>query len=141
MKHILISTIFLFFFNSLSAQTRDSTSNKLDARFFGSWSGSEKGAEWEGVSKYWIQHRAGDGTFLLLFTIIGKKGEVQNFAEKGKWWVDNGIFYELHFASGKTDTYSFDILDNEHIKFKLKSTDINFANENYEFIDTRIKDE
>ncbi|MFD2146025.1 hypothetical protein [Mucilaginibacter antarcticus] len=76
----------------------------------------------------------------VFFTIINKKGEVQNMAEKGKWWVKDGVFYELHFNTDKTDTYTFEVIDEEHIKFKLKSTDVAFADSNYEFIDTKLTD-
>ena len=82
-----------------------------------------------------------DGTYLLLSTAIPKKGEVESFAERGKWWIENGLFHELHFVSGKTDIYTFEVLDDEHIKFKLKSTEFNPANSNYEFIDTKIEEE
>lgn len=139
MKHLFYLT-FLLCFNSLSAQTTDSVSKRIDPRFLGSWSGSEKNGQQKGISKYWIQHRTEDGTFVLLFTMVNKKGEVQSMAEKGKWWIENGVFYELHFASGKTDTYSYEVLDDEHIKFKLKSTGISFSNEDYEFIDTKMKE-
>jgi len=140
MKHPLLYLIFLFWFNSSSAQTTDSIPRQLDLRLVGSWSGFEKGSQLKGAAKYWVQHRADDGTFILLFTLINKKGEVQSTAEKGKWWVENGVFYELHFASGETDTYTYEILDNERTKFKLKSSAMSFSEEKYEFIDTKIKD-
>jgi hypothetical protein len=141
MKTSLITLTLLFYLNALSAQTTDSLSKSIDSRFLGSWSGFDKGSQIKGTTIYWIQHRMADGTYIFLYTAINKKGSVESFSEKGKWWVENGIFYELHNASGKTNTYTFTILDANRIKFKLKSTELNFDGDSYEFIDTKIDEE
>jgi hypothetical protein len=66
-------------------------------------------------------------------------GEVVNFSEKGKWWVENGIFNEYHENSRETDTYTYVLLDENHVKFKAKYLAMEHDNEEYEFIDTKIE--
>jgi hypothetical protein len=112
----------------------------LDPKLFGTWNGSEKDQQVKGISKSWIMHRFEDGSFVLLFTAV-ENGEVSNFAEKGKWWIDkNGAFNELHFDSGKTDIYSYIMLDNNNVKFKAKLLSLDHENQEYEFIDTKLDD-
>lgn len=106
-------------------------------KFVGSWKGSEKDNQTEGTTKYWIQNRYKDGTFVLIFTTVNNC-EVEHLAEKGKWWIKDGIFYELH-NDGKTDTYTYEILDDNQIKFKAKNLSLDFENSTYEFIDTRVE--
>ena len=106
-------------------------------KFIGNWKGSEKDNQTKGVTKYWIQNRYKDGTFVLLFTTVANC-EVEHLAEKGKWWVKDGIFYELH-SDGKTDTYTYEILNDNEIKFKAKSLSLDFESPTYEFIDTRVE--
>jgi hypothetical protein len=141
MKYLFTTLISLFFCGSLLAQNTDTTKRKIDQRLVGSWSGSDLGHQQKGVNMYWLQSRNPDGTFVSLIIAIDKKGKVENIAEKGKWWVENDVFYELHFVSGDTDTYTYEVLDEEHIKFKLKSTALNMANSNYEFVDTKVDEE
>ena len=111
--------------------------NREKNKFVGSWKGSEKEYQTEGVTKYWIQNRYKDGTFVLIFTTV-TNCEVEHIAEKGKWWIKDGIFYELH-NDGKTDTYNYEFLDENQIKFKAKDLSIGFENSNYEFIDTKVE--
>jgi len=58
----------------------------------------------------------------------------------GSWWVDNGKFYELHKADGKTDVYTYEVLDGTHVKFKEDHMSIKQVSENYEFVDTKMED-
>lgn len=106
-------------------------------KFVGSWKGSEKDNQTDGVTKYWIQNRYKDGTFVLIFTTV-ENCQVEHLAEKGKWWIKDGLFYELH-NDGKTDTYTYEILDENQIKFKAKDLSLGFENSNYEFIDTKVE--
>jgi hypothetical protein len=39
-------------------------------KFVRSWKGSEKSNQTDGVTKYWIQNRYKDGTFVLIFTTV-----------------------------------------------------------------------
>jgi hypothetical protein len=108
-----------------------------EKKFLGSWSGSEKDNQRKDLTKYWIQNRYKDGTFVLIFTTI-ENCEVDHLVEKGKWWLKDGLFYELH-NDGKTDIYSYEILDENQIKFKAKEMSIGQENNNYEFIDTKVE--
>ena len=112
--------------------------NKKDEKkFIGSWTGSEKDNQREGLTKHWIQNRYKDGTFILMFTTI-ENCEVEHIVERGKWSIKGGLFYEYH-NDGKTDIYSYEIIDDNHIKFKAKQMGIEQNNEEYEFIDTKLE--
>ncbi len=141
MKYLFTLLISLFFCGSLLAQNTDTTTRKIDQRLVGSWSGSDMGHQVKGLNMYWVQNRTADGNFTSLFINIDKKGKVESIAEKGKWWVENGVFYELHFVSDKTDVYTYNVLDDERVKFKLKSTELEMANSDYEFVDTKLEEE
>lgn len=134
MRKVVFITFLLFYCVASSAQTSQS---KIDSRFVGTWSGSENGQQREGLQKHWVQHRFADGNFILLFTTISEDGEVESFAEKGKWWIEDGNFHELHFVSGETDVYSYQFLDDDHVRFKAKKI-IESADGNYEFSDERV---
>ncbi|WP_333601040.1 hypothetical protein [Flavobacterium sp.] len=132
MKKIVI-ILFIVFSQAIFSQEKT-----VDSKLFGSWSGTEKDNQKIGMTKNWIMHRFEDGNFVLLFTIV-EDGEVTNFAENGKWWIENNTFYEYHNNSKETDVYTYQVLDETHVKFKMKSTQIDYANENYEFIDTKLE--
>lgn len=135
MKKIFLLLFSLFI--SLISYSQ-SAEKKLDPKLFGTWNGSEKDNQVKGMSKSWIMHRFENGEFVLLFTAV-EDGEVTNFAEKGKWWIDeNGVFNELHYVSGKTDTYTYLLLDENNVKFKSKFLSISHENKDYEFIDTKL---
>ena len=140
MKYIFTICVLLCCFSYSSAQITDLTTKKIDDRFIGTWTGSEKDKQVKGLTKYWVQDRSENGTYLILFTIIDNKGKVQSSAEKGRWWVTNNVFYETPFSSGTETptTYTFEFLDGERIKFKVKSSSVSFDDENYQFIDTKI---
>ncbi len=108
-----------------------------EEKFIGSWTGSEKDNQIKGLTKHWVQNRYKDGTFILMFTTI-EDCEVDHIVERGKWRIKDGLFYEKH-NSGKTDIYSYQIIDDSHIKFKAKQIGVEVANEAYEFIDTKLE--
>lgn len=116
-----------------------SAQGKLDPALFGSWEGSEKDGQQKGMIKHWVMHRFEDGTFVLLFTTI-EDGIADSFAEKGKWWIENGLFHEYHNNSKQTDVYSYRLIDADHVQFKAKSLAMDMENPDYQFIDTRIKE-
>jgi len=130
MKRLLI-VAFLFLGQMILGQT------SLDPKMFGSWKGSEKDQQIMGVEKHWIQHRFEDGTYIILFTVV-EDGEVTTSSEKGKWWIENGDFHELHSGSKAADVYTYKFLDDDHVQFRVKSTKSNFENPEYQFIDTRL---
>jgi len=131
----LFTLVVLWVVCSVSAQSSKATHDEI---FVGTWSGSEKDQQQIGLEKHWVMHRFGDGTFVLLFTII-EDGEARSQAEKGKWWTENDEFHELHFVSGLTDVYSYTFLDDYHIRFKSKVI-IESTQGSYEFIDTKLLD-
>ena len=127
--------IFFLITNVLFSQDKN-----LDSKLFGSWSGTEKDNQRVGMTKNWIMHRFEDGNFILLFTSV-EDGEVSNFVEKGKWWVDeNMVFNELHTTSGKTDTYTYIFINENNVKVKAKFLSVAHENKEYEFIDTKLQD-
>lgn len=130
---ILILTSFLLFsFMSIKSSDDDKLKNKL----IGTWSGSEEDNQVRGVTKYWIQIRNKNGTYILMYTTI-EDCEVENFVEKGKWWVKDGMFYEKYESSEKQDSYSVEIVDDNNVKFKARELDSEFDNKEYEFTEIR----
>lgn len=113
--------------------------NSSDYKLVGCWKGSEIGQQNKGVSKYWVSCRFQDGTSTLLFVMIKKNGEVVQETENGKWWVENGKYYELHNYDGVVDVYDYEATENE-VKFssiKLMGKE----DTSYKFIDYRIEED
>lgn len=141
MKKINTSTLSLLIIVILgftSCSTIKSLPNRktIDKRLVGTWAGSEKDQQIEGVSKEWEMLRKEDGTFVLDFKAI-TPNETEEFTEKGTWWIEQNKFFEYHTDSNKTDTYKFEVLNKNEIKFEMLNTDVDFENPNYTFIDTR----
>ncbi|MBU4539280.1 MAG: hypothetical protein L6264_05435 [Weeksellaceae bacterium] len=111
---------------------------KIDSRLVGVWSGSEKDQQIDGIEKKWDMTRNGDGTFILDF-VFTQNGRSQKSQETGNWWVEGNKFYEFHEESGKTDIYTYSVLNENQVKFKSQSISVNMNNDSYEFIDTRKK--
>lgn len=139
MKKIILSTLVLAF-GIVDAQTAKPQANKIDKDLVGLWKGSEKDQQIRGMEKLWVMERKDDGTFMLLFTTV-QDCKVNQHLEKGQWWIENGDFHELHFNSGQTDVYSYQITDSSHVKFRSKEQSITMASDEYTFVDTRIEDE
>lgn len=110
---------------------------KLEKELVGIWVGSEKGNQVANIEKSWVMERKKDGTFTLHFTT--KENDVTNtFVETGKCWTESGKFYEYHEDSQKTDIYTYEVLNENQIKFKMISSALEFnSTDAYEFIDTR----
>ena len=139
MKKFILSALILAY-SGVYAQKVKPQAHKIDKNLVGLWKGSEKDQQIEGVEKLWIMERKQDGTFMLLFTTV-QDCQVDQHVEKGQWWIENGEFHELHYTSGQTDTYTYEVLDPSHIKFKSKQQSIEMATDDYTFIDTRIEEE
>lgn len=133
MKKILLLLLLILSTNSFSQE------KKLDEKLFGSWSGTEKDNQRVGLTKNWIMHRFEDGRFILLFTMV-EDGEVSNFTESGRCWTEGNTFYEFHNNSGQTDVYTYQMLNDSQVKFKAKSLKSEHANQEYEFIDTKLEE-
>ena len=128
---ILASFLFLSFIS-----IKSSDDDKLKTKLTGTWSGSEEDNQVQGITKYWIQIRNKNGTFILMFTTI-ENCEVESHIEKGKWWIKDGLFYETSEGDNKPDVYAIEILDDNNLKFKAKSLSTEFDNKEYEFTETR----
>ncbi|WP_348798300.1 hypothetical protein [Flavobacterium adhaerens] len=113
-------------------KNRTSKKNKIRQRI-----GREKGNQVENVEKSWVMERKKDGSFTLQFTT--KENDVTDtFVETGKCWTEKGKFYEYHENSQKTDIYTYEVLNENQIKFKMINSAIEFNSDGpYEFIDTR----
>lgn len=110
----------------------------IDPKLVGCWKGSEKNQQQKGISKYWVACRFQDGTSTLLFIAIDKKGNVTQTTENGKWWVQDGKFYELHNFDGVVDSYNYEIIGNS-IKFTAVEV-MGDTNSNYTFYDYKIEE-
>ncbi|WP_160138855.1 hypothetical protein [Chryseobacterium sp. c4a] len=141
MKKIILSTLLLAFGSMYAqkAKTKPQT-NKIDKQLVGIWKGGEKDQQIAGMEKRWVMDRKEDGTFILIFTTI-HDCEVNQHIEKGQWWIENGEFHELHFNSGQTDTYTYKVLDPEHVKFNSKQQTMAMATDVYSFVDTKIDED
>lgn len=127
----------LFFLTSCSSQFVNINNRKqIDKRLVGTWIGSEKDQQIDGVEKNWVMIRNEDGTFILDFT-FKQDGEIHNLNENGNWWIENGKFYEFHMESGKTDLYKYNVLNKNQIKFTSESISVEMNSDNYTFTDTR----
>lgn len=138
LKKITLVFILFFSFNSfLTAQLKTlSNGSQIDEKLVGVWTGSEIDKQIKGVSKEWEMTRNEDGTFVLDFTFT-KDGETHHSEETGKWWIENGRFYEYHNGSDQTDIYEYKKMGRTKVKFKSKSMSTDMNTDSYEFIDTR----
>ena len=109
-----------------------------DPRLVGCRRGSEVGQQAKGLTKYWVSCRFEDGTSTLLFIVIDKNGKVKQITENGKWWVENGNYYELHNYDGLTDVYTYDVSDG-NVKFKSVEL-MGLKDNSYSFVDYKIED-
>ncbi len=116
------------------------TTKTYDPKLVGCWKGSEIGQQMKGTSKYWVSCRFENGTSTLLFVAIDKNGEVTQETENGKWWVENGKYYELHNYDGVTDIYDYEIVDENTINFKAIEL-MGEKNNSYIFTDYKIEDD
>lgn len=114
------------------------TEEKNDKKLVGIWKGFEKHKQIEGVEKHWIQQRFNNGKFVIMFTSV-QNCEVETFTEKGKWWTENGKFYEKSDMSENIDIYDYQVIGNEEVKFKSIKLD-GADKTDYEFSDFKMND-
>lgn len=138
-KTLLILTLGLITNFGFSQETKKIDTKTYDPKLVGCWKGSEIGQQKEDLSKYWVACRFENGTSTLLFVAIDKNGKVIQETENGKWWVENGKFYELHNVSGITDIYEYEVLENS-VKFNAIEI-MGKKNPNYTFIDYKIEED
>lgn len=88
-----------------------------DEKLVGIWKGFEKDGQIEGIEKHWIQQRFADGTYVIMFT-AKEDCEVETFTEKGKWWTEEGKFYESTESTTDIDVYNYEVKNDEVVEFK-----------------------
>lgn len=141
-KFLVLLLFIVITFSSCSATKLTTLANgkQIDNRLVGVWKGSENGKQVADIKKEWVMERNSDGTFTLNFKTISG-GNTDEFVESGNWWIKGNTFYEYHTDSYKIDTYEYTALNKEQVKFKMLSTEVDFEDENYTFIDTKISKE
>lgn len=122
-----------------SQETNNIQNKSIDPKLVGCWKGSEVGQQKKGVSKYWVSCRFENGTSTVLFITINKNGEVIQETENGKWWVENGKYYEFHTVSGMTDIYEYETIENS-VNFRAIEL-MGKKNPDYSFFDFKIEED
>jgi flagellar biosynthesis regulator FlbT len=136
---LFIITLVLITNFGFSQETNNIQNKSIDPKLVGCWKGSEVGQQKKGVSKYWISCRFENGTSTVLFITINKNGEVIQETENGKWWVENGKYYEFHTVSGMTDIYEYETIENS-VNFKAIEL-MGKKNPDYSFFDFKIEED
>lgn len=125
---LLIGIILLNY--SCSTTKRFAKTNPDVSTFIGNWVGENK---IDNSLTTWIQKRFENGTYTILFIQI-KENEVVRNIESGKWWIENGKFYEISSeVMEKPDIYEYKIVSKDQISFKNTTVD-------YQFVDKRIEE-
>lgn len=140
MRQTLFIIIVVLITNFGFSQETNNIQNKyIDPKLVGCWKGSEVGQQKKSVSKYWISCRFENGTSTVLFITINKNGEVIQETENGKWWVENGKYYEFHTVSGMTDIYEYETIENS-VNFRAIEL-MGKKNPDYSFFDFKIEED
>jgi hypothetical protein len=141
MQKTLFTLVFIIITNYIFSQQSNSSEGKTyDSKLVGCWKGSEINQQMDGISKYWVACRFENGTSTLLFIAIDKNGEVTQETENGKWWVENGKYYELNNYDKKTDIYDYEIVDGSTVNFKSIEL-MGKKNNTYTFSDYKIEED
>jgi hypothetical protein len=141
MQKTFFTLVFIIITNYIFSQQSNSSEGKTyDSKLVGCWKGSEINQQMDGISKYWVACRFENGTSTLLFIAIDKNGEVTQETENGKWWVENGKYYELHNYDKKTDIYDYEIVDGSTVNFKSIEL-MGKKNNTYTFSDYKIEED
>jgi|GEM_PF-172968 len=142
MKNFILTNLFFLLALAIpsSAQMIEAANGKqIDERLVGTWEGSEKNEQMDGLSKKWTMVRNADGTFELDFTAYLDGKDVSS-NETGTWWIEDGKFHEYHEYSEMTDIYEYEVLSKKKVKFKSSVMVMDINTDSYEFIDHKIKD-
>lgn len=109
-----------------------------DSKLVGNWTGSEKNGQFSNTIKSWIQNRYKDGTYEIVF-IANRDCQTTTVFETGKWWTDNGRFFEQERHKASPSVYHYEILNDSNVKFKIKKSDVEFVDPEYSFVDSKIE--
>jgi hypothetical protein len=138
-KAILILAIILMANGSYCQNASKTSTKTYDPKLVGCWRGEENGQQRTGTRKYWVSCRFADGTSTLLFIAIDENCETNQTTENGKWWVENGKYYELHNYDGVVDIYNYQAIGDD-IKFTAVEV-MGDKNSSYTFVDYRIAED
>jgi hypothetical protein len=140
MKKVLFILTFVFTISlSFGQETQKVEAKTIDTKLVGSWKGSEKDQQQKGLTKYWVAYRFEDGKITILFVAIDKKGKVIQQTETGRWWIENGKYYELHNYDNVTDIYDYEVIDNS---IKFTGVDVmGDENTKYTYFDYKIEED
>lgn len=127
MISLLIVSVITYSFVSLEKHN--------DKKLVGIWKGFEKDQQIEGVEKHWIVERFKNGNYVIMFT-TKQDCEVETFTENGKWWTENGKFYEKAIGSDQEESYFYEVIDSEVVNFK--SVGKPYGDKEYVFSDYKI---
>ena len=126
MKKILLPFLFsILFFNFLFAQ------KTMDKNLVGFWSSTIEKTKEDPIDGTLIMNRKNDGTFILYFELINNKDSIYT-KEGGKWWTENGNYYEVLDRLKYDDVYTYK-QKNDQIYFSLvnKKSPVGFRAFNY----------
>jgi hypothetical protein len=135
---LVIITLFLLHSCKTSQMITLSSGKQIDRTLVGNWKGNESSQQKEGMTKKWVFKRFINGDFYVIIEQESKDG-VSYVEDDGKWWIQDGLYYEFHNNSGLTDVYTYQALNKDEIQFKSKSIDLPMAVSEYTYIDTRMK--
>ena len=138
MKNSMFVLVFVLIANFGFSQTGDKAAGvkTYDPKLVGNWKGSEKDQQQKGLTKYWVSVRSAEGISTLLFISIDQDGEVTQFTENGKWWVENGQYHELHEFDGIVDVFDYQVIE-DSVRFKSVEM-LGRKDGSYSFEDYRI---
>lgn len=131
--------IFTIIVASLTTFGFSQETKTYDQKLIGCWKGSEADQQIVGFKKYWVSCRLADGTSMLLYIAIDKDGEVTQETENGKWWTENGKYYELHAFDGLTDSYKYEVTE-EGVNFESIEL-MGKVDSSYKFTDYKIEED
>lgn len=139
MKKIICTIIMASFTTFGFSQETKTVTKTYDPKLVGCWKGSESDQQIVGLRKYWVSCRLADGKSMLLFIAIDKDGEVIQETENGKWWTENGKYYELHDTDGVTDIYNYEVTE-DGVNFQSIEL-MGKVDSSYKFTDYKIEED
>lgn len=96
----------------------DAQDASVDVRMLGVWQGEYR--EKDGSLKSWVQIRREDGSYRIEFRFSEPDGTLHHLAEEGKWWIEDGLFYERVLSwMAQPDVYRYRFKDDGCIDFLL----------------------
>jgi hypothetical protein len=140
---LLLSFCFIIFSTSACSPRQYlstvASGQSIDQRLVGSWSGSEANDQTQGMQKSWVMARTSTGSFTLDFRVTYDGQAPQQIIETGRWWIEDGLFYEYHDSSGLTDVYAYEILNKRQVRFSAQTLSPgNQDDDEYVFVDTKV---